>query len=133
MVSAHPHTHTRTHAHTPRPAGARRIVRFEQSIVLGPASALTSTQGLAARLAARAGSDAAAHPALAGLPPPPALLPDHPASRRVTMRVKVRGGHEGRGRGTVRWEVGGKGGGVVCAYTARAVCAVCALVCDGLH
>jgi hypothetical protein len=45
-------------------------------------------QNLAGRLAAREASDAA-HPAEYGLTPPPLLLPDHPASRRVTMQVKV--------------------------------------------
>ncbi|KAF5832423.1 hypothetical protein DUNSADRAFT_11669 [Dunaliella salina] len=68
--------------------GARPIVRFQQSIILGPASALTSSQGLAERLAALEASDAA-HPATLGLGSPPVMLPDHPSSKRVTMKVKM--------------------------------------------
>lgn len=50
----------------------------------------TPTQGLAEKLAAREASDAT-HPATFGVGSPPVLLPDHPASRRVTMRVNVSG------------------------------------------
>lgn len=50
----------------------------------------TPTQGLADKLAAREASDAT-HPATFGVGSPPVLLPDHPASRRVTMRVNVSG------------------------------------------
>jgi len=46
-------------------------------------------QGLTERLAAQEASDAA-HPALRGFNSTSVLLPDHPSSKRVTMRVKVR-------------------------------------------
>lgn len=63
-------------------------MRFTQSLVLGPASGASSWQGLAARAAA-AEDVMAAHPATAGLTPPPVVLPKHPSEHRVVMRVQV--------------------------------------------
>jgi hypothetical protein len=70
------------------PAGARPILRFTQCIVLSPASSLSSTQGLAQRVRVQH----ATHPqgaAKAHYRPPPVLQPEHPAARRVVLRVQV--------------------------------------------